>query len=464
MTNTVDQEELALFRDAVIKALETEVAPHYEAWEKSGIVPRELWNTLGAAGMLCVDVPEDCGGCGAPFQYSVVVGEELARMGFGALSTNVMVHSDIVAPYLSHIGNDEQKQQWLPKMVSGEAVGAIAMTEPGAGSDLQAIRTSAVKDGDDYILNGSKTFITNGQHADMVIVAAKTDPNAGAKGISLFRSEQKQQWLPKMVSGEAVGAIAMTEPGAGSDLQAIRTSAVKDGDDYILNGSKTFITNGQHADMVIVAAKTDPNAGAKGISLFLVDTSLPGFSKGRNLDKIGQHSGDTSELFFSDMRIPASALLGEEGQGFVYLMRELPRERLVIGALGVAAARGSLDMTIQYTQERELFGQKLSQLQNTRFEIARMETDYRVNRAFVDQCIREYEDGKLDAPTASMAKYSATEMQCRVADGCLQLFGGYGYTTEYPISRNFIDARVQRIYGGTSEVMKEIIARSVLGR
>jgi len=382
MSNPVDQEELALFRESVIKALETEVKPHYEAWEKSGIVPRELWNTLGNAGMLCVDVPEEWGGCSAPFRYSVVVGEELARMGFGALSTNVMVHSDIVAPYVSHLGNDEQRGYWLPKMVSGEVVGAIAMTEPGAGSDLQAIRTSAVRDGDDYILNGSKTFITNGQHAGMVIVAAKTDPSAGARGISLF----------------------------------------------------------------------------------LVDTSLPGFSRGRNLDKIGQHSGDTSELFFSDMRVPASALLGEEGQGFMYLMQELPRERLVIGALGVAAARGALDLTIDYVQERELFGQKLSQLQNTRFEIARMETDYQVNRAFVDQCIERYERAELDAPTASMAKYSATEMQCRVADGCLQLFGGYGYTTEYPISRAFMDARVQRIYGGTSEIMKEIIARSVLGK
>ncbi len=382
MSGSVDQEELALFRDSVIKALNTEVKPHYETWEKSGIVPRELWNTLGSAGMLCVDVPEDWGGYSAPFQYSVVVGEELARMGFGALSTNVMVHSDIVAPYLSHLGNDEQRKHWLPGMVSGDVVGAIAMTEPGAGSDLQAIRTSAVKDGDSYILNGSKTFITNGQHADMVIVAAKTDPSAGARGISLF----------------------------------------------------------------------------------LVDTSLPGYSKGRNLDKIGQHSGDTSELFFSDMRIPASALLGEEGQGFMYLMRELPRERLVIGALGVAAARGALDLTLAYAQERELFGQKLAQLQNTRFEIARMETDYQVNKAFVDQCISQYENGELDASTASMAKYSATEMQCRVADGCLQLFGGYGYTTEYPISRAFMDARVQRIYGGTSEVMKEIIARSVLGK
>lgn len=382
MTATVDQEELALFRESVIKALEKEIKPHYEQWEKDGIAPRKLWNTLGDAGMLCVDVPEDCGGCGAPFQYSVVVSEELARMGFGALSTNVMVHSDIVAPYLSHLGNDEQKQQWLPKMVSGETVGAIAMTEPGAGSDLQAMRTSAVKEGDDYILNGSKTFITNGQHADMVIVAAKTDPSAGAKGVSLF----------------------------------------------------------------------------------LVDTTLEGYGVGRNLDKIGQHAGDTSELFFADMRVPASALLGEAGKGFAYLMQELPRERLVIGALGVAAARGALDLTVAYCQERVLFGQKLAQLQNTRFEMARMETEYRINKAFVDQCINEYVAGTLDAATASMAKYSATEMQCRVTDGCLQLFGGYGYTSEYPISRAFADARVQRIYGGTSEIMKEIIARSIFGR
>jgi acyl-CoA dehydrogenase len=382
MTATVNQEELALFRESVIKALEKEIKPHYEQWEKDGIAPRKLWNTLGDAGMLCVDVPEDCGGCGAPFQYSVVVGEELARLGFGALSTNVMVHSDIVAPYLSHLGSDEQKQQWLPKMVSGEVVGAIAMTEPGAGSDLQAMRTNAVKEGDDYILNGSKTFITNGQHADMVIVAAKTDPAAGAKGVSLF----------------------------------------------------------------------------------LVDTTLEGYGVGRNLDKIGQHAGDTSELFFADMRVPASALLGEAGKGFAYLMQELARERLVIGALGVAAARGALDLTVAYCQQRVLFGQKLAQLQNTRFEMARMETEYRINKAFVDQCINEYVAGTLDAATASMAKYSATEMQCRVTDGCLQLFGGYGYTSEYPISRAFADARVQRIYGGTSEIMKEIIARSIFGR
>lgn len=378
-----EPEERAMFRDMVVKVLESQVQPHYEAWDEEGIVPRELWRTFGEAGMLCVDVPEAYGGVGVPFDYSIVVGAELARMGFGALATNVMVHSDIVAPYLTNIASEAQKQHWLPKLVSGDAVGAIAMTEPGAGSDLQAMRTSAKPDGDGG---------------------------------------------------------------------------------YILNGSKTFITNGQHADMVIVAAKTDPSAGARGISLFLVDASLPGFSRGRNLDKIGQHCGDTSELFFEDLRVPASALLGEEGKGFVYLMTELPRERLVIGALGCAAARGALDLTIAYADERELFGQKLKQLQNTRFRIAEMETDYRVNQAFINECIELYSAGELDAATASMAKYSATEMQCRVADGCLQLFGGYGYTTEYPISRAFTDARVQRIYGGTSEVMKEVIARSLLGK
>lgn len=382
MTNDVDREELAMFADMLGKVLEAEVAPHYERWDEAGIVPRELWNTLGEAGLLCVDVEEDCGGCGVPFEYSTLVASEIARMGYGALATNVMVHSDIVAPYISHLANEEQKQYWLPKMVSGEVVGAIAMTEPGAGSDLQAMRTTAKKDGDDYILNGSKTFITNGQHAGMVIVAAKTDPTAGARGISLF----------------------------------------------------------------------------------LVDTSLPGFERGRNLSKIGQHCGDTSELFFEDCRVPASALLGEEGKGFAYLMQELPRERLVIGVIACGAARGVLDLTIDYAKERELFGQTLSQLQNTRFRIAEMESDAQVNAAFVEQCIQQYKRGELDAATASMAKYSATEMQCRVADGCLQLFGGYGYTTEYPVSRAFTDARVQRIYGGTSEVMKEVIARSLLGR
>ena len=380
MTET--NEELVLFRDMVLRFLQQEIEPHYEQWEHDHKMPREVWNTMGQAGLLCVDMPEQYGAAEASFEVCQMIMWEMCRLGYGSLGTGYNIHANIVAPYVNNIGTQAQKDRWMPGMVTGDVVTAIAMTEPNAGSDLAALRTTAIKDGDEYVLNGSKVFITNGIHADMVIVAAKTDPKAGARGISLF----------------------------------------------------------------------------------LVDTSLPGFSKGRNLDKIGQHSGDTSELFFSDMRIPASALLGEEGQGFVYLMKELPRERLVIGALGVAAARGSLDLTIAYAQERELFGQKLAQLQNTRFEIARMETDYRVNKAFVDQCIDQYDLGELDAPTASMAKYSATEMQCRVADGCLQLFGGYGYTTEYPISRAFIDARVQRIYGGTSEVMKEIIARSVLGK
>lgn len=377
-----EPQEQVLFRDNVVKLLEAEIAPHYAQWEQDGIVPRQLWQSLGEAGLLCVDVPEAYGGCGVPFDYSVVVGAEMARLGFGALATNVMVHSDIVAPYLTHLANEEQKQQWLAKMVSGEAVGAIAMTEAGAGSDLQALRTSARKDGDSYVLNGSKTFITNGQHADMVIVAAKTDPNAGAKGVSLF----------------------------------------------------------------------------------LVDTSLPGYSRGRNLEKIGQHCGDTSELFFDDLRVPATALLGEEGMGFVYLMQELARERLVIGALAVAAARGCIEQTVDYVTERKLFGQRLADLQNTRFKLAEMETEVRIHQAFIDQCISQYNHQQLDSATASMAKYSATEMQFRVADGCLQLFGGYGYTSEYPISRAFVDARVQRIYGGASEVMKELIARSLLGK
>lgn len=374
--------EFRAFRDSLVRLLENEVAPHYEQWEKDGILPRALWQQLGNAGLLCVDQAEEYGGYGVSFEYSVLVGAEMARLGFGALATNVMVHSDIVAPYIAHLGS----------------------------------------------------------------------------------AAQKQQWLAKMASGEVVGAIAMTEPGAGSDLAALRSSAVKDGEHYILNGSKTFITNGQHADLVIVAAKTDASAGARGVSLFLLDTRTEGYSLGRNLEKIGQHAGDTSEMFFDNVRLPATALLGEEGQGFIYLMQELARERLVIAALAAAAARGALDLTIDYVQQRKLFGQQLSQLQNTRFRLAEMETDYRINQAFIDQCVALYRQGELDSATASMAKLSATEMQFKVADGCLQLFGGYGYTSEYPISRAFADARVQRIYGGASEVMKEVVARSILGK
>lgn len=374
--------EMTVFRDMTRRLLEQEVQPHYEQWEKDGIMPRSLWNTLGQAGLLAVDVPEDFGGCGVPFPYSMLILEEMGRLGFAALACNVMVHSDIVTPYLTHLGN----------------------------------------------------------------------------------AEQKAAWLPRLVSGDAVGAIAMTEPGAGSDLQGMRATARADGDDFILNGSKTFITNGQHADLVIVAAKTDPNAGAKGVSLFLVDTRSPGFSRGRNLDKIGMHSGDTSELFFEDLRVPRGAVLGELNRGFSYLMQELPRERLSIGQIAVACARGALDWTITYVEERQAFGKPISQLQNTRFRLAEMYSDFRASQALVNECIDLYSRNALDAPTGSLAKLNATEMQGRVIDGCLQLFGGYGYMTEYPIARAYVDARVQRIYGGTSEIMKEMIARGLLGR
>lgn len=374
--------ELTLFRDSVRKFLEKEVQPNYEQWEKSEIFPRELWNKMGENGFLAVDTAEDDGGFGAPFEFCVVVIEELSRMGFAALASSASVHSDIVAPYVQHLGNDEQRAEWLPKMVSGEAVGAIAMTEPGAGSDLQGMRTTAKKDGDEYVLNGSKTFITNGQHADLVIVAAKTDPNAGAKGITLF----------------------------------------------------------------------------------LVDTKTPGFVKGRNLEKLGLHCGDTSELFFEDVRVPESAILGGLGKGFFNLMNELPRERLILAVMAIAACEGMIDWTVDYVSERNAFGQSLGQFQNTRFKLAELKTQTEVNKAFVAQCNAKYQAGELDVPTAAMVKLSTTELQGKVADECLQLFGGYGFMMEYPIARAFADARVQRIYGGTSEIMKEVIARSILGR
>jgi acyl-CoA dehydrogenase len=271
-------------------------------------------------------------------------------------------------------------------------------------------------------------------------------------------------WLPRMAKGEVVGALAMTEPGAGSDVQSIRTNAVRDGDEWILNGSKIFITNGIHADLVIVAAITDPGKGAKGTSLFLVDAHSPGFEKSKKIDKIGQHTSDTALLFFNDVRLPAEALLGEENRGFVIMMEELPRERLGIAAQAVAASEGALNITAQYVQEREAFGQKIGQFQNTRFKLADVKTDIAINRAFYEQCAREYADGNLTPDTAAMLKLASCEMQCRVADQCLQLFGGYGYTSEYPISRFYVDARIQTIYGGSSEIMRELVARSILGR
>ena len=378
----LDASEKALFRESVKKFLDAEVEPHYEAWEKNEIWPRELWNKLGENGFLCVDMSSDYGGFDASFELSCVVVEEVSRAGYGALASGISVHSDIVAPYIMHLGSEEQKQRWLPGMVSGEIVGAIGMTEPGAGSDLQGMKTSAEKDGDEFVINGQKTFITNGQHADLIVLAAKTDPKLGAKGVTLFT----------------------------------------------------------------------------------VDCHLEGYQKGRNLEKMGLHSGDTSEIFFQDVRVSSKEVLGGEGNGFANLMNELPRERLILAVGCVAAAEGMLDITVEYTLERQAFGAPIAKLQNTKFVLADIKTEIELNKALAEKYVARYVGGDLTPVEASMSKLAASEMQGRVADQCVQLFGGYGYMREYRISRAYLDARIQRIYGGTSEIMKELISRSLVGR
>nr|WP_174506267.1 acyl-CoA dehydrogenase family protein [Acinetobacter sp. Marseille-Q1620] len=374
--------DLELFRDNFKRFMGEHIAPFYEQWEKAGLMPRSVWSLLGENGFLCVDVPEEYGGYGVPTEYSLMLVEESARAGFASLSTAISCHSEIAAPYILHIATEEQKQYWLPKMISGEVVGAIGMTEPGAGSDLQAIRTSAI-------------------------------------------------------------------------LQ---------GDHYLLNGSKTFISNGQHADLVVLAVKTDPQAKAKGVSLLLVDTHLDGFKKGTNLEKIGLHSQDTSELFFDNVKVPSNQLLGNAGQGFAYMMQELPRERTSIAATALGAIRGAIDITTQYVKERKAFGQAIGSFQNTRFVLAQAKIDELATAAFYHRNLALYKEGKLDVETAAALKSFSTDMQMKVADQLLQLFGGYGYMSEYPISRFFTDARIQRIYGGTNEIMKEIVARGILGK
>ncbi|MFT5712488.1 MAG: acyl-CoA dehydrogenase [Glaciecola sp.] len=375
-------EEIEMFRDMVLRFLEQEVSPHYDEWEKQHKMPREMWNTLGSAGMLLVDFPEQYGAAGASFDVCQMIQEEMCRMNFHALATGYNIHSNIVAPYILNIGNQQQKDRWLPAMVTGEVLTALAMTEPGAGSDVAGMRTNAVKDGDDYILNGSKTFITNGNTANMIIVCAKTDTTLGAKGISLF----------------------------------------------------------------------------------LVDTSLPGFSTGKPIEKIGQHSSDTAELFFENMRIPADALLGQEGQGFVYLMQELPRERLGCAVQAIGHAQGALDITCDYVKDRKAFGQSISQFQNTRFKLAQCQTELEMCRALLEKHMNKYKHEEMTVTDAAMLKLAATEMQLTMVNECLQLFGGYGYTEEYAISRFYRDARIQTIYAGSSEIMKEVIARGILGR
>lgn len=380
--DALQSEELTLFRDMARRAFEQEIEPHFETWENNHIVPRELWHTLGQSGLLCPDIPEQFGGAGTGPEITLLMIEELSRMGFGGIASGYGIHSNIVAPYINNFGSDAQKQHWLPQLVSGDAVGALAMTEPGAGSDVQAIRTQAVRDGDEWVLNGSKVFITNGIHADLIIVAAITDPGKGAKGTSLL----------------------------------------------------------------------------------LVDATLEGFSRGKKIEKIGQHSSDTAELFFTDVRLPATALLGEENKGFVIMMTELPRERLGIAAQAVASAEGALDITLDYVQERKAFGQSVGSFQNSRFKLADVKTQITLNRCFYDNCAAAYGRGELGSDDAAILKLASTEMQCEVIDDCLQLFGGYGYTAEYPISRFYADARIQRIYGGTSEIMRELVARSMLGK
>ena len=366
------------FRDTVRKFLENEAVPYHEEWEKQGQVPRELWLKAGEQGFLCPMVAEEYGGLGADFLYSVVVSEEISRAQLSGIGWSL--HTEIVAPYIEHYGSEAQKQKYLPKMVSGEIITAIAMSEPAAGSDLQGIKTTAVKDGDDYILNGSKTFITNGQNADLVIVVAKTDPTKGAKGISLF----------------------------------------------------------------------------------LLEAGTPGFEKGQNLKKVGMKAQDTSELFFQDVRLPKDALLGQEGMGFIYLMQELPQERLGIAINGLAMAESALQHTITYVKERKAFGKAIADFQNTQFKLAEMHTELEVARAYVDRCLELHLKKELDVPTAAAAKYYVTDLQCKVIDECVQLHGGYGYMWEYPVARMYADSRVQRIYGGTNEIMKTIIGRAIL--
>jgi alkylation response protein AidB-like acyl-CoA dehydrogenase len=376
------EDEHEAFRRTVRAFLEREVVPHHAQWESEGQVSRDVWTRAGAQGLLCFDVAEEYGGPGvSDFRYNMVLAEEMTRAG--ASGPGFPVHTDIIVPYISTLGTDEQKRRWLPGCVTGETITAIAMTEPGAGSDLQGIRTNAVDKGDHYVLNGSKTFISNGAMADLVIVVARTD------------------------------------------------------------------------------TQTDGGLGHKGISLVVVEKGMAGFERGRNLAKVGLHAQDTSELFFDNVVVPKDNLLGEEGSGFVSLMTNLPQERLSIAMMAAAACEAVLELCLDYAKQREAFGRPIGKFQNTRFVIAEMATEAHICRVFVDDCVRRHVAGQLDAKLASMAKWWTTELQKKVVDQGVQIFGGYGYMTEYPIARAFLDSRVQTIYGGTTEIQKEIIGRSL---
>lgn len=375
---TLFSEEHEIFRDMVRRYVAAEIMPHHAQWEKEGIVPREVWRKAGAAGLLCTGVPEEYGGMGGTFLHSTILVEEMARAG--ATAPTFYLHSEIVAPYLVAYGTEEQK------------------------------------------LN----------------------------------------WLPRMATGEVITALGMTEPSGGSDLQGMKTVALRDGDEYVINGQKVFITAGFNADLLVLACKTDPKLGAKGVSLILVETDRPGFQRGRKLEKIGCKGQDTAELFFADLRVPVANLLGTEGRGFIQLMSELPQERLVQAIRAVSSSEAALEWTTDYVVERKMFGQVLADFQNTQFKLAEMKAEITAQRVFLDRCIALHLERKLDAVDAAMLKLTTTELQGRVMDQCLQLFGGWGYMWEYPIARAFVDARLGRIGGGSVEVMKQIIARSLL--
>ena len=378
MERTLFEPEHLLFRDSYRSFLHQHVAPNHDRWEEQNIVDRDVWIEAGKNGFLAVDAPEEFGGGGVDdFRYNAIVAEESARGGYSGLGFSL--HNDVVAPYL----------------------------------------------------------------------------------LDLTNVEQKARWLPGFTSGELITAIAMTEPGTGSDLQGIKTAAKKDGDHWVLNGSKTFITNGINADLVIVVARTDPEAGAKGFSLLVVERGMAGFERGRNLDKLGMKAQDTAELSFDNVRVPAENLLGEEGHGFIYLMQNLPRERLSIAVVAAAAMEAVLETTIQYAKDRKAFGRAIGSFQNSRFLLAELATSTAATRVFVDHCIGLLNEKKLTVPDAAMAKYYATENQVQLIDRCLQLHGGYGYMREYSVAKAFVDSRVQTIYGGTTEIMKEVIGRSL---
>jgi len=365
------------FRETVKKFIDREIAPYHYQWEEDGLVPRELWRKAGETGLLCCSLAEEYGGLGLDYLFQVIVVEEMAKGGYSG--PGFYIHSEMAATYIESFGSEAQKKQWLPKMVSGESIAALGLTEPHAGSDLKAIRTRAVRDGDDYVINGQKVFISNGQLCDLVILATKTDSAAGAKGVTLF----------------------------------------------------------------------------------LVDTSLPGFVRGKNLDKLGLKAQDTSELFFEDLRVPASAMLGSEGQGFQIMMAKLAQERLTQAIRSATVIETVIDYTVEYTAQREAFGKTIADFQNTQFKMAELKTEAVVGRVFTDHCIQQFMAGKLTPIDAAMAKMQLSNLHCKVVDECLQLFGGWGYMWEYPIARAYADARIVKIAGGSIEIMKHLIGRDL---